>query len=68
MQEELNQFDTPPNKYPIIETKWVFRNKLNWPSNVVRNKVELVTKGYNQEQGFNYDETFCPVARCCKFL
>ena len=58
MQEELNQFERndewdlveKPSNYPIIGTKWVFRNKLDENGIVIRNKARLVAKGYNQER------------------
>ena len=53
--------DTPLD-YPIIGTKWVFRNKLDENGIVIRNKARLVAKGYNQEEGIDYEETFAPVA------
>ena len=47
----------------VIETKWVFRNKLNEDGKVSRNKTRLVCKGYSQEEGIDYGETFALVAR-----
>ncbi|GJR36649.1 MAK10-like protein [Tanacetum coccineum] len=47
----------------IIGTKWVFRNKLDENNIVSRNKARLVSQGYNQQEGINYDETYAPVAR-----
>ncbi|GJU95687.1 putative ribonuclease H-like domain-containing protein [Tanacetum coccineum] len=71
MQEELLQFklqkvwilvDLPFGKN-AIGTKWVFRNKRDERSMVVRNKARLVAQGFRQEEGINYDEVFAPVAR-----
>ena len=71
MQEELNQFKRqkvwklvprPKNK-SIIGTKWVFINKLDGDGIVTRNKARLIAKGYSQEEGIDYDETYAPVAR-----
>ena len=71
MEEELKQFEKNqvwhlvprPKDYPIIGTKWVFRNKMDESGGVVRNKARLVAQGYNQEEGIDFDETFAPVAR-----
>jgi len=71
MQEELHQFERnkvwhlvlKPKDRTIIDTRWVFRNKLNELRIVTRNKARLVIQGYNREEGINYEETFAPVAR-----
>ncbi|KAL8108993.1 hypothetical protein AgCh_025187 [Apium graveolens] len=52
-----------PNNRSVIGTKWVFRNKTDENGVVTRNKSRLVAKGYSQEEGIDYDETFAPVAR-----
>jgi len=70
-QEELGQskrnqvwFLTPqPKDHPVIRTKGEFRNKLDETWNVVRNEARLVTKGYNREDGIDFDDFFSPVAR-----
>nr|GEV82052.1 retrovirus-related Pol polyprotein from transposon TNT 1-94 [Tanacetum cinerariifolium] len=51
-----------PRNMKIIGTKWVFRDKLDENDVVSRNKVRLVAQCYNQQEGFDYDETYVPVA------
>ena len=71
MQKEFNNFDRNngldlvqrPIDCSVIGTKWVFRYKLDESDMVSRNKTRLVTQGYNQEEGINFDETFTPIAR-----
>jgi hypothetical protein len=66
MNEELDQIEKndtwelvpgPKNKN-VIDTKWVFRNKLNEDRQVTRNKARLVCKGYAQIKGIEFEETF----------
>ena len=52
-----------PKNRSIVGTKWVFRNKTDSDGIITRNKARLVTKGYSQQVGIDYDETFAPVAR-----
>ena len=71
MQEQLNQFERSkvwnlvprPNDHSIIGTKWIFRNKIDEHSNIVRNKARLVAQGYSQEERIDYKETYIPIAR-----
>jgi len=47
----------------MIVTKWVLVHKLDELGIVARNKSILVAKGYNQDEGIDFDETFPPIAR-----
>ncbi|GJX13253.1 putative ribonuclease H-like domain-containing protein, partial [Tanacetum coccineum] len=65
MQEELMQFKIQkvwtlvdlPFGIKAIGTKWVYRNKKDERGVVVRNKARLVTQGYREEEGIDYDES-----------
>ncbi|KAJ0466681.1 putative RNA-directed DNA polymerase [Helianthus annuus] len=69
MQEKLAQFaklkvwelvDLPKGEREI-RTKWVFRCKKDERGIVTRNKARLVVKGFNQQEGIDYNEVFAPV-------
>lgn len=71
MQEELKQFHInevwdlvpQPNGKNIIETKWIFWNKLNEQGEVITNKFRLVAQGYIQKEDIDCTETFALIAR-----
>ncbi|KAG8489272.1 hypothetical protein CXB51_017288 [Gossypium anomalum] len=52
----------PPEGVKPIGCKWVFKKKTNMDGNVQTYKGRLVTKGFRQIHGVDYDETFSPVA------
>ncbi|GJR79560.1 putative ribonuclease H-like domain-containing protein [Tanacetum coccineum] len=68
MQEELLQFKLQ-KVWVLVDLSygkkvtWVFRNKRDERSIVVKNKARLVAQGFRQEEGIDYDEVFAPVAR-----
>lgn len=43
--------------------KWVYKIKRHPDSLVERYKVWLVTEGFSQQYGLEYDETFSPIAK-----
>nr|GEU32906.1 retrovirus-related Pol polyprotein from transposon TNT 1-94 [Tanacetum cinerariifolium] len=66
MQEELLQFKrldvwmlvpAPDNISPLT-LKWLFKNKYDEEQTVIRNKSRLVMRGYRQEEGINFEESF----------
>ncbi|GJS45068.1 retrovirus-related pol polyprotein from transposon TNT 1-94 [Tanacetum coccineum] len=71
MQDELNQFKRlqvwelvpRPEGKNVIALKWLWKNKCDADNIVVRNKSRLVAKGYKQEEGIDFEESFAPVAR-----
>nr|GEX64340.1 retrovirus-related Pol polyprotein from transposon TNT 1-94 [Tanacetum cinerariifolium] len=68
--ESLEISSSTPDK-SVIKTKWIFKNKKDESSLVIRNKSRLVAVGYSQQEGIDYDETFALVARIeaiCLFL
>jgi hypothetical protein len=64
MDEELDQIEKNdtwylvprPKDKDVIDTKWVYMNKLNDDGQVTRNKARLVCKGYAQVEGIDFEE------------
>nr|GEW88246.1 hypothetical protein [Tanacetum cinerariifolium] len=71
MQEEPNKFERlevwelvpRPDKVMIITLKWIYKVKLDELGGIVKNKARLVARGYRQEEGIDFEESFAPVAR-----
>ncbi|GJQ94981.1 retrovirus-related pol polyprotein from transposon TNT 1-94 [Tanacetum coccineum] len=71
MQEELLQFKRldvwvlfpPPDHIKQLTLKWLFKNKHDEEKMVIRNKTRLVVRGYHQEEGIDFEESFTLVAR-----
>ncbi|GJZ60224.1 retrovirus-related pol polyprotein from transposon TNT 1-94 [Tanacetum coccineum] len=71
MQDEIHEFDRlqvwelvpRPDCVMIIALKWIYKVKLDEYGDVLKNKERLVAKGYRQEEGIDFEESFTPVAR-----
>ncbi|GJR14151.1 retrovirus-related pol polyprotein from transposon TNT 1-94 [Tanacetum coccineum] len=70
MHDKLHQFERldvwelvpRPDGKNIIAVKWLWKNKSDAENIVIRNKSHLVAKGYKQEEGIDFVESFAPVA------
>src|SRR5436190_5070006 len=54
--------DLPPGCKPV-GCKWVFKKKLGPDGTVDKYKVRLVSKGFTQQKGIDFFDTYSPVAR-----
>nr|GEV07655.1 retrovirus-related Pol polyprotein from transposon TNT 1-94 [Tanacetum cinerariifolium] len=54
--------DSCPSISPLT-LKWLFKNKHDEEQTVIRNKSRLVVRGYRQEEGIDFEESFVPDAR-----
>nr|GFD00242.1 retrovirus-related Pol polyprotein from transposon TNT 1-94 [Tanacetum cinerariifolium] len=71
MQEELHEFERLEvwelvprlDKVMVITLKWIYKVKLDELGGILKNKARLVARGYRQEEGIDFEESFAPVAR-----
>ncbi|GKB42482.1 retrovirus-related pol polyprotein from transposon TNT 1-94 [Tanacetum coccineum] len=71
MQKELNEFERlgvwelipRPDKVMVTTLKWIYKVKLDELGGILKNKARLVARGYRQEEGIDFEESFSPVAR-----
>nr|GEY73975.1 retrovirus-related Pol polyprotein from transposon TNT 1-94 [Tanacetum cinerariifolium] len=68
MQGELNEFKRlevwellPRPDKVFITLKWIYNVKLDELGGILKNKARLVARGYRQEEGIDFDESFAPV-------
>nr|GEY47083.1 retrovirus-related Pol polyprotein from transposon TNT 1-94 [Tanacetum cinerariifolium] len=52
-----------PPKYNLLSYIKIYKVKLDEYGDVLKNKAQLVAKGYRQEEGTDFEESFTPVAR-----
>nr|GEZ21819.1 retrovirus-related Pol polyprotein from transposon TNT 1-94 [Tanacetum cinerariifolium] len=52
-----------PDKVMVITLKWIYKVKLDELGGILKNKAHLVARGYHQEEGIDFEESFAPVAR-----
>ncbi|GJT88216.1 retrovirus-related pol polyprotein from transposon TNT 1-94 [Tanacetum coccineum] len=49
-------------KVLVITLKWIYKVKLDELGGILKNKAQLVARGYRQEEGIHFEESFASVA------
>ncbi|GJS12331.1 retrovirus-related pol polyprotein from transposon TNT 1-94 [Tanacetum coccineum] len=52
----------PSDNIKPLTLKWLFKNKHDEENMVIRNKTRLVVRGYRQEEGIDFEESFALTA------
>ncbi|GKF23776.1 retrovirus-related pol polyprotein from transposon TNT 1-94 [Tanacetum coccineum] len=76
MQDEIHEFDrlevwelVPcPIYVMVIALKWIYKVKLDEYGDVLKNKARFVAKGYRQEEGIDFEESFAPDHNACNIF
>nr|GFB83360.1 hypothetical protein [Tanacetum cinerariifolium] len=76
MQEEFNEFERlevyelvpRPDKVMVITLKWIYKVKLDELGGILKNKARWVARGYRQEEGIDFEESFAPMDVKTAFL
>ncbi|GJT35879.1 retrovirus-related pol polyprotein from transposon TNT 1-94 [Tanacetum coccineum] len=59
----LNVLKSLLDKVMVITLKWIYLVKLDELGGILKNKARLVARGYRQEEGIDFEESFAPMAR-----
>ncbi|GJV16392.1 retrovirus-related pol polyprotein from transposon TNT 1-94 [Tanacetum coccineum] len=71
MQEEIHEFErlqvwelVPcPDKVLLIKLKWIYKVKTDEFGGELKNKARLVSQGFRQKDGIDFEESFASVSR-----
>jgi len=63
MLKVFKPIEKVPEGANIITSRWVFKYKKNSKGEITKRKSRLVARGYTQQEGIDYHETFSPTLK-----
>jgi hypothetical protein len=52
-----------PARANVVSGKWIFKHKFHSDGSLARYKARWVVRGFSQQHGVDFDETFSPVVK-----
>jgi hypothetical protein len=52
-----------PSRANVVSGKWIFKHKYHSDGSLARHKARWVVRGFSQQPGIDFDETFSPVVK-----
>ena len=52
-----------PKNANLVSSRWIFKYKRDSEGNIIKRKARLVARGFTQEFGIDYNETFSPTLK-----
>ena len=63
MKNDVWEIVPRPQDRLVVGSRWIYKIKYAADGSIEKFKARFVAKGYAQNEGINYEETFAPIAR-----
>ena len=63
VENEVFEIVDRPASKPVITSKWIFKKTKGLSGAIEKYKAQVVARGFMQEEGVDYTETYSPIAR-----